>query len=67
MEVTRSLTKDIAVFKLEKALVCTVVFKKSGQCKVLVQSIISVEMVFISLYFVERENFVNSDPQVNRA
>ena len=38
MEVTRSLTKDIAVFKseLEKALVCAVVFKKSGQCKVLV-------------------------------
>lgn len=67
MEVTRSLTKDIAVVKLEKALVCAVVFKKSGQCKVLVQSIISVEMVFISLYFVERENFVNSDPQVNRA
>lgn len=36
MEVTRSLTKDIAVVKLEKALVCAVVFKKSGQCKVLV-------------------------------
>lgn len=37
MVVTRSSTKDIAVFKLEKVLVCAAVYeRKSGQCKVLV-------------------------------
>ena len=64
MVVTRLSTKDIAVFKLEKVLVCAAAYKKkSGQFKVLVYSIISVDMVFVPSYFVGREDFLNSSSE----